>query len=696
MKPIRRRFALGPTPFALLLLWLVAGMESVSAAPRLGGSDSGSARELSNDSSLRGRGWKAHQAGDNTRAERLLGQSLQADPSDAKAWWLLALVLEDMERPAQALQALQNARRADPALSFAANPAGVQAKERILTRKAGAGVAKAGAGAADANARNGGRARNDMPAPRNGAPNGSAATSGAPFVGVPSAPLSSALPGALQGPEVARALQNSGVYVSPAMRDVAAPTQIVAALRGVALHGLRASVVVLSSLPRSVSSVEHLAQATHEYLKLGDAGFVVSVVGQSVAVYGAGLDEETLQNIAQSSAKTFDSEGYAAGVAQIARLVAGERARSDAQGRTTLLVLLGVPAALFLWGRHRGKQRRAARLSQSREAARVLSNTLAPQFETIDADYEYALLSETEPARQAQLQQERTRIGESFVRAMKLLGDAQSADEFDRAVAALRVTQTEMQSARDVLQSRSPHTVAPPAPASAPASDASANGLSPGGAPVNHAAPNNGQADSATPSTETIEVPPLGSGLNGALPDYALDFFTSQPVPRAQMVPVDLEVDGQKRRVWASRQSARNALNGEPQIAIVPCEGGQRAWFDVPQYNPWQSSGTQVLQMMSINTLLNSMSDHSYLFGSGYSGDNGSNNSDNRMNEAGHDADAASLDSPLNGDWPASAFDSRTADADGAAADGAASSASLDVLGSDATSGSDASQGINL
>lgn len=637
--------------------------------PRLDGSAPGAARSSRSSASamdaaqsLRGQGWKAHQAGDNERAVQLLGEALQADPGDAKAWWFLALVLEDLDRPAQALQALQNARRADPQLGFTDNPAGVERKERGLARKAGAGDAPPGAASG---------------APRTG--------------GATPSTQNMAL-----NQEVVRALQKSGVYVSPAMREMADPAQIASALRGVAPNGLQANIVVLASLPRGARTAGHLAQQAHGYLKPGDDGFVVVVAGREVGVYGAGLSKQRLQDIVQSSAKTFDSEGYAAGVAQIARLVAGEKARDDALGRNTLLALVGIPTALILWTRHRGKKRRAVHLAQTREAARALSSKLAPQLEKLDSDFEYALLSEDDQTRKTQLQEHRRRAGEAFSDAMRLLGEAQSADEFSRALAALQAAQSEMQRAGNVLQGRpadegvptSPSPVPPLAPMMMPPADAPANGSFNGSRPA-------GGADG------TVEVPPLGDGLEGARPGYALDFFTSQPVPRDQMVPVDLEINGQKRRVWASRESAQSALAGEPQIATLHHEGQQRAWFDVPQYNPWHSFGAQMLQMMAINMLLNSMMGHNHAFGGGYAGyggwgggwfDGGYSGShddgyhgrnyhdsdsarrddgyDSRMNDASHDAGVASLDAPFSGgDFSASPASSE------------AGNASLDIFG---------------
>src|SRR3712207_724680 len=52
----------------------------------------------------------------------------------------MTMVLEDMGRYDEALQALQQAKRLDPGLGFAQNPAGVENKERSVSRKAGGAI----------------------------------------------------------------------------------------------------------------------------------------------------------------------------------------------------------------------------------------------------------------------------------------------------------------------------------------------------------------------------------------------------------------------------------------------------------------------------------------------------------------------------------------------------------------------------
>jgi hypothetical protein len=446
-------------------------------------------------------------------------------------------------------------------------------------------------------------------------------------------------------------------------------------------------------LPSQAKSVGQLAQVMHSFLNLGD-GLVVVVAGREVGAYGARMDRETLQGFVRSAAKTFDSEGYAQGIEQIVRSVDNERARSARQGRNLVLMIIGIPAVAIWWASRRGKKRRAAELAEARTATRDLSTQLASEFEKLDSDFEYAILGESDAAHKKLLQEQRHHMGEAFSTAMKRISDAENLQDFSAAKRDLQAAQAAMQRARNALEGKPVDEGVTPVSAPLPGNDAA--------------------GANAFDSNGDVEVPPLGANYQGAQPGYALDFFTSQPVPRDQMVPVDLEINGQRRRVWASRDSAQAALSGEPQIATIPYNGQQRAWFDVPQYNPWSDFGSQMIQMVALNMMINSMMGHHHGWsgggwgGGGWSGsdygggrDYGWNDSSNgigvsrddeysarrddgydqRMSEASRDAGAASLDSPLHGGtgW----FNSTPGD------EGA--SASLDVFGGGGFSGGDSS-----
>ena len=129
------------------------------------------------------------------------------------------------------------------------------------------------------------------------------------------------------------------------------------------------------------------------------------------------------------------------------------------------------------------------------------------------------------------------------------------------------------------------------------------------------------QNSNAPGANEPFEIGPLGQGYQGARPGYGLDFFTSEPVPLDQMVPVDIDVDGQKRRVWASHDSAQRALSGQAQVATVQSQGQNVPWYQAPQqYNPWHDFGSTMLTMMAMNMMMNTMFSPFGYGGMGYGG----------------------------------------------------------------------------
>jgi tetratricopeptide (TPR) repeat protein len=641
------------------------------------GTNQGSAQQL------RSEGWKAYKAGDNDRAAQLLAQSLQLNPRDAKTLWFSALVLEDSGRYDQALQTLRAARQVDPSLSFAGNPAAVDKKEQSLVRRVSAtnnGATNSGA----TSTRTGPATTRPSTTPQNFSPNG------APAASRGNGQFSTA-----QNQEMLRALQQTNVYVEPAMQPYADPAQISAAVRGTNASNIEPKVVVVQRVPAGYANAGQVAERFHQYMAMGNSGLVIVVAGRDVAAYGADLSKEELGSIVQSAARTFDSESFAAGIAQIVRAADQERGQQIANGGRFLLVTGGVLAGGVYLVMRRNRKRQAARLTDARERAQELSSRLAPQLEKLDSDYEYALLDQNDAARTAQLQEYRRAAGQSFSDAMRTLRDAQNAEQFEAALGALQSAEATMQRARNVLQGK-PVDEGVQLPATpAMARDALARDAL--------TSTHNGHNG----ATGVVQVPPLGSDLPGAQPGYALDFFTSQPVPRDQMVPVDLEINGQKRRVWASRDSAQRAAAGDPPIAAIDYGGRPRAWFDVPDYNPWQSFGSQVLQMMTINMLLNQVMG-GYSMGSGWSSYGGygggwfdsgyhggyddgysagynrgheeyapsrSDDYDARMHDTSTQAGQASLDSPFSGgSWSGAGSN--------------AGSASLDVFGGSGSSGS--------
>jgi tetratricopeptide (TPR) repeat protein len=77
-----------------------------------------------------------------------------------------------------------------------------------------------------------------------------------------------------------------------------------------------------------------------------------------------------------------------------------------------------------------------------------------------------------------------------------------------------------------------------------------------------------------------------------ALPEdqRGVSFFSGQPLPKGQLVPVQLVIDGQKRTVMASREEAEQIKRGQtPQVRAFDDGNGQYVpWYENRRYDPYR------------------------------------------------------------------------------------------------------------
>jgi len=147
-------------------------------------------------------------------------------------------------------------------------------------------------------------------------------------------------------PEIVTALDKSGIYISPVLQPDVNQRQIAATLRKAHTP---TRVLLLEKLPTGVASIRQLAKAVHgEGHSRNDLVVVVTERPRSIVAYGAGLDGETLQQIVAAPAKTFDAEGYAAGIAQIVRLVDQEHTNRRATNIRFAVLTVGSALALAI------------------------------------------------------------------------------------------------------------------------------------------------------------------------------------------------------------------------------------------------------------------------------------------------------------------------------------------------------------
>lgn len=402
--------------------------------------------------------------------------------------------------------------------------------------------------------------------------------------------------------------------------------------------------------------MEGAAKTLHESFNVSK-GLLVLAVGSTrrIATYGGNLvkSRSELDAIEKANVGTFNAQGYTAGITGILNQHAAEEASTSQGANTFLFLLVGVPAGagFLLW--KRAKKGRAEREEQLRTETRDIANKLAPAYEKLDSEFEFAIVAQTDAAKQKQLREARGQAGEAFSNAMKQLNNATDAASLAQARSSLLYARDSIENANAVLEGR-------PAPNIASNSQlANAGG---------------GQMMQGGGYDQDFDVAPLGTSYPGARPGYALDFFTSEPTPIVDMVPVEINVNGQRQRVWASRDSAQRALSGQPQVATVDYGGQMVPWYNAPQqYNPWSGFGTSVVQMVAMNAVLNSVFHsghdvhhyHHYngpdYSGGGYSGGYGGGGYDsggtNNAPVAQDDGNGTSLDLFGSGSTTATSYD---------------------------------------
>jgi hypothetical protein len=273
-----------------------------------------------------------------------------------------------------------------------------------------------------------------------------------------STPADVETPDEMQMHSVLHALLEGDVYIEPATQPYADPKDVAEAVRGTNSTYVEPKVVVLEQLPLSAANADETATDLHQSLSLGTRGLVVLIAGHSVAAYGAGLPQDELQTIVQSAARTFDSETYAAGIAQIVRSADQKRGQQISNIRALLLVLAGLVAGGIYLVMRRKRKRYTTRLNAARERACELSVRLSSRLETLNSDYS---LLDDNAQQSAQIAEQHRAAAQVLADASKTLDDARSAEEFEAALHSLQSAESAIQQTRAALESIALHNSTP-------------------------------------------------------------------------------------------------------------------------------------------------------------------------------------------------------------------------------------------
>lgn len=248
-------------------------------------------------------GRELYRAGRYAEAARKFEEAVQADPSNAKAWWQLNFAYNKLERYEDALRAVEKAGSLDPTYSFASTPEKYRETLERLRKKAGS------------------RASSDTRRP-------------------------SAELGPLSGPEgtLSQQLQKRGVFVQHgASVDVMRLQAVIRELEPVPVRFL-----VFSSTAGS-EALAREADRVRRYLGLRD-GYVIACSRGGVAASAQTLSRGRLQELTRQAAVRMEAGDATGALEDLARgLVATRVRQTQGQLAVGLVVMGGAGGLLLAW-----------------------------------------------------------------------------------------------------------------------------------------------------------------------------------------------------------------------------------------------------------------------------------------------------------------------------------------------------------
>ncbi len=339
-----------------------------------------------------------YKAGKYAESAKRLEQATRQEPGNAKAWWQLNFAYNKLNRPDDALQAVQQAVKVDPSKGFASDPAKVDETLKRLEAKARPH---------QSGGNEGGR-RGSQP---------SSASSGG----------------------ITAALMSGDVYVAPGMNVDAARLQAVA-------NSLKPTVVkfaVLNSRSGS-STLAREASRIRDYLNLG-SGYVIAASRAGVSASSKQLSKTKLRDAVKQVAPMMETGRYTEGLEQLARsLVATRTAQTRSTGMVWFTVLLVgggiVITVVALRSAANRRSMRARRSSIERKKTDIIA-----AISSLDS-----LEESLSPTAAARVREYRLSAGTKLDEAARIVVRARKDSELQRAEALLASAQGDIEGARTV------------------------------------------------------------------------------------------------------------------------------------------------------------------------------------------------------------------------------------------------------
>lgn len=371
------------------------------------------------------------------------------------------------------------------------------------------------------------------------------------------------------GQAVISALTQGNVYVHPDLKGEVEP----GALEAVA--GETGAKIVVLATRLSGNRRERLAADLHSRLRLGE-NVVIVATEQGISAYGGRLGRD---QVAAALKKAGLDQAHARGglteavvVATRAAATAVKQDRSADTNTTGGLLLLGAGGVAGIVGYRSLRKRRE--LENARRPVEALRRKTLDNLSYVDGYLD--LLPAGEDAERARAL--RQSAYEEYATATGTLEQARTPHDVRRARPMLDKALADLEECRVAIDKATGGTgVAmsiPEIPSLATDQErAAAARLKPV-----EAVRDERERDALQRAIE--EIPENERGVS---------FFSGQPMPMSELVPVTMVIDGQKREVLATREEAETIRRGEtPRIRAFEQDGRQVPWYENRNYDPYR------------------------------------------------------------------------------------------------------------
>jgi tetratricopeptide (TPR) repeat protein len=349
------------------------------------------------------------------------------------------------------------------------------------------------------------------------------------------------------------ALANGDVYVAPELAGQVNQTRLTEASEADGQTGVK--IAVLDRLPAGYTSTAAYAHRLHDYLNLGNAGLIVVAVhgqGAGVADVARQLSAEQERTIAQKYVSQIGAGNYTQPLSDMAHDIASAATTAYYGPIVTVTWICVFLVALFIVIMIIRSRSKRVEINSMRGPLEKERDSIIAGIEQID---NYADVLPKNNADSDQVRAFRQAAAYKVEQAEKIMARSTEIADMNRAQALLD------QAGADVINGRRYLDRAT------------------GGSGVISEEPVKPIPFPTTPE-QLSQVPADERGVS---------FFSSQPAPLKQLVPVTLNIDGQTRSVMATPQEAEMVRHGQvPPVRSFNVGSQSVPWYAFNEYDPYR------------------------------------------------------------------------------------------------------------